>query len=376
MTYKTARDAKVLIDDGTGRKTGFWVGKLADVTEGAVATIRLSAEKQAVLIYVEGPPLAGLLKSVDGKAHTVTVTLATKTKETTDKTFEVSKEAGIAIDDGVSEKGKKNHKLADLTTGSIVTLKLSGDQKVVAQISAQGQSHNGTVKSVDGKKNTLTVDLLEGKDVVEKTFEVSKDARVLIDDGKGKKTPDNEAKLADVKAGGLVTLRLSLDQKAVVAIRVEMSTVQAVLKSVDAQKNTVTVTIHRKGEQPEEKTYQLVKDASVQVDGQNAKLADLPEESHVILRLPGNQQEEASSIHAEGVSVYGTVKGNADNDGITIGLKDDDRTYTVAKGVKIQIGNKSGKLSDLIDGSVVVSARTSADKKQLLGTITAEGASF
>ena len=377
MTYKTAKDVKVLIDDGTGRKTGFWEGKLADVREGAVATIRLSAEKLAVLIYVEGPAVVGLLTSVDGKARTVTVTLADpKTKETTDKTFAVSKNAGVAIDGMGPQEKKSNYKLANLTAGSAVTLKLSGDQKVVGQISARGQSCKGIVKAGAENKNSITVELLDGKETKEKTFAVSRDATVLSDDGKGKKTSLREIKLAALKPGAVVTLRLSLDQKAVAAIQVETSTVHAILTAVDAQKNTVTVTIDRKGEQPQKKTYRVTKGASVQVDGQDAKLVDLPTESYVTLRLPGNQVEEASSIHAEGFAVNGTVKGNAENDSITIGNKNDDQTYTVGKGAKIQVGGKSGKLSDLIDGSVVLSARTSADKKQLLGTITAEGPSF
>src|SRR5262245_53096400 len=74
-TYKVVRDVRVLIDDGTGRRTGFRDGKLADLTEGAVATLRLSGEQQAFIIYVEGPNLTGILKGVDAAARTISVTV-------------------------------------------------------------------------------------------------------------------------------------------------------------------------------------------------------------------------------------------------------------------------------------------------------------
>src|SRR5262249_16494131 len=48
-TYTVAKDAKVLIDDGTGKKTGFREGKLSDLVEGALATIRLNADKKATV---------------------------------------------------------------------------------------------------------------------------------------------------------------------------------------------------------------------------------------------------------------------------------------------------------------------------------------
>ena len=61
---------------------------------------------------------------------------------------------------------------------------------------------------------------------------------------------------------------------AVVSISVTGGTFSAPLKSVDAAKNTLTVTVDsRQGKV--DKVYQVAKDAKVTVDGKEAKLADL-----------------------------------------------------------------------------------------------------
>jgi hypothetical protein len=126
----------------------------------------------------------------------------------------------------------------------------------------------GTLQTVDAEKNSVTLSIFSRTDgqSTDKTFQVLKDARILRD---GK-----QAKLSDLKKGGRATLTLSADQQTVVSISVAGPTISAPLKSADAGKNTLTVTVEgRQGKQ--DKTYTVAKDARVTIDGKEAKLADL-----------------------------------------------------------------------------------------------------
>jgi small nuclear ribonucleoprotein (snRNP)-like protein len=140
-----------------------------------------------------------------------------------------------------------------------------------------GPTAAGALQSVDAAKNTITITVNNrqtGK--TEKTFDMVKDITV-VQDGKA-------AKLSDLKPGGHVTLKLSADQKTVVGVTSAGATIQGPLKSVDAAKNTVTLTTEtRQGKQ--DKTYQLAKDAKVTLDGKEAKLADLKEGTRVVLTM-------------------------------------------------------------------------------------------
>jgi hypothetical protein len=105
-----------------------------------------------------------------------------------------------------------------------------------------------------------------GEGATSTTFDLAKDARIQRD---GK-----DAKLADLKTGSQATLTLSKDQKTVVALSVTSPAIAAPLKSVDAAKNTITVTVGTRAGK-EDKTYQVSKDARITVDGKAAQLADL-----------------------------------------------------------------------------------------------------
>ena len=92
-TYELAKGAKVLIDDGSGRKTGFRDGTLADVPVGTTVSLRLSGQK-ADLVYAEGALFQGELKQVDVKGRKVTALVPEPSKKTlTEKTFTVPDEA-------------------------------------------------------------------------------------------------------------------------------------------------------------------------------------------------------------------------------------------------------------------------------------------
>jgi RNA polymerase sigma factor (sigma-70 family) len=131
----------------------------------------------------------------------------------------------------------------------------------------RGTSETGMVQSVDAAKNSVTVTVFNrqtGK--TEKTYELAKDC-VILRDGK-------PVKLGDLKTGGRVTLQLSADQKSIARISEEGAFLSAPLKSVDAEKRTITVTVEgRQGKQ--DKTFQVAKDARVMLEGKEAKLTDL-----------------------------------------------------------------------------------------------------
>jgi RNA polymerase sigma factor (sigma-70 family) len=379
QTFTVAADVKVLLDDGSGDKLGFPEGKLADLSEGAPVTLRLSEGQQVVRIWVEGPTVQGTLKAADAGNNTITATVAlAKGEPATDRTFAVARNARLFLDDGqVPDKPQptKQPGLADLPANAVVFLKLSADRKVVGSIRAEGQSVTGVVKAVGGARNTITLTIsTKGAPDVERTFPVAKAAQVSIDDGKkAKAKPADAPRLADVPAGAHVTLRLSLDGQSVVSVRAEGANVHGTVKAVDAARNTLT--LHDKVVEGG-KTYGVLPGAAVFLDGkgEGKKLADVPVGSVVDLKLLAGRKT-AREIRAQGPTVAGSVVGNPGNDSITLHDKEGDNTFAVAPGARILIDEKKqGKLTELIDGTVA-QVRLSADKATAL-EIRAEGPSF
>jgi RNA polymerase sigma factor (sigma-70 family) len=376
-TFALASDVMILLDDGTGDRLGFRQGKLADLTEGAVVTLRLSGDRhQVVRIWVEGPTVRGILKAVDAANRTLTATLDGKKGEpAADRTFAVAANARLFLDGGkAKDKAKPATKksLADLPANVVVFLTLSADRMVAGSIRAEGQKVTGVVKGVDAVKNAVTVAVTvkKGQPEVTRTFLVAKDAPVSIDNGKtkDKARPDG---LGDLPPGAVVTLRLSLDQRSAVAIRAGGVTAHGGVKAVDAVKSTITLKDKRG-----DTTYAVAPDAKVFLDGdsQAKKLADVPVNAAVNLKLLAGQKT-VREIWATGPTVAGTVKGTAQKDGITIADKHGEKTFAVAEGVRVLTDKtKAGKLTDLIDGTVAV-LRLSADQATVL-EIRAEGPSF
>jgi RNA polymerase sigma factor (sigma-70 family) len=377
--FKVAKDPRVLLDDGTGDKFGFREGRFSDVTEGCSVTLRLGPDHGVVGIWVYGPTVQAVVKAVDAAHNTITVVIETKGEPATEKTFPVAESARISLDGSGKKKVEaRNAKLSDLPAGALVSLTLSADRKVVGSISAQGVSFQGTLKAVDAGKNTLTLGLKEG----DKTFEVAKDASVAIDQGKGGKSPLATGKLADLSTGALVTVRLSLDQKVVVAVHAEGAHVGGILKAVDAEKNTITVTVARKGEAPEDHTFTVGKEARIQIDegkggtgGKGGTLSDLPVEAQVHVKLSADQKA-VIAITAEGPGVFGVVKGTPDKNQLTLADKEGERSFNVGAKTRVLLDDgREGKLSDLIDGTQVW-GKLSANKAEIIGTLRAEGPSF
>jgi RNA polymerase sigma factor (sigma-70 family) len=372
-TLSLAAGVEVFLDDGTGDRLGFERGKPADLIEGAPVVLRLADDGKVVRVLVEGPTVYGTLKTADAAQNTITATVAlTKTEPPADKTFAVARNVRLFIDEPTVDKAKPAKTLANLPAGAVVALKLSADRKTVGSIRAEGETVHGVLKAADGTKGTLTATIsIKGEPDMDRVFAVAKNAAVYIDDGK----PVDKTKppgLDDLPPGARVALRLSLDGQSVVTIRAEGSTVHGTVKAVDAAKNTLTLS----DKIQEEKTYNVAKDAPVFLDGKGEvkKLADLPAEAVVDLKLLADQHT-VGEIRATGPTVAGTVVGTADNDSITVRDKEGDKTFAVAKGARVVIeGQKAGKLTELIDGTVAW-VRLTADRSAVL-EVHAEGPSF
>jgi hypothetical protein len=125
-TFAVAKDGQIVID---GKKPG----KLTDLIDGTVATLRLSADQSAVLdIRAEGPTYQGKVKVVDADKHIITLTINAKKGE--DKDFTLTKDTVV-----VTEIYSVPLKLADLKVDREVLLRLSLDQKVVVKITLRGE---------------------------------------------------------------------------------------------------------------------------------------------------------------------------------------------------------------------------------------------
>jgi RNA polymerase sigma factor (sigma-70 family) len=144
----------------------------------------------------------GVVKAVDADKSTLTLTIQERGKGATEQTLALAKDLKVVLDDGTAIK------LADVAAGMAVGVKLSDDKKSVSLIRINRPVEGGQVKAVDADKKTITL-AGRGED---RKFSVAADAKITI---RGK-----EGKLADVKEGMPVSLRLSLDRKTVLSIQV------------------------------------------------------------------------------------------------------------------------------------------------------------
>src|SRR5262249_23318291 len=156
-----------------------------------------------------------------------------------------------------------------LSEGTSVQLELSPDKKTVVTISARGPKLQGQIKSVDAAKMVFTVAVKENKGATEKTVELMKDARGLLNDGLKKGEDDKEGKLSDLTEGTPVNLQLSVDRKSALEVRVQGASVRGSVKGVDIGNNTITLTL-KEDAQIVDKTFSV--DKNVRMDG---KLSDL-----------------------------------------------------------------------------------------------------
>jgi hypothetical protein len=286
-TFAVAKDAEVFFDDGRVARSLARSGKLADLAPGALVLVRLSADQKTVEgILAEGPTLQGMLNGVDaGKG---TITLAGRAAggrggevAPADKTYPVSKHAEITLNDGRGRRfSVRQATLAELTVGSLATIKLSPDLKEAVSVQAEGSNVHGLIKAVDGAKQSITLTLggQRGAEAAEeRTYQVAADADVVVENEQPRPLfAVREVKLVDLPVGAAASVKLSPDQNTAMFIRAEGPTVAGTLKGVDPGKGTVIVLVGAtRGSDGEDKTYPVAKDVRVWVDGVESKFADL-----------------------------------------------------------------------------------------------------
>jgi RNA polymerase sigma factor (sigma-70 family) len=367
-SFDVAPQVKIYLDSGTGGKLGFTEGTLADLRAGLALTLKLSADRKVIAIWAEGPRISGTIKAVDAARRTVTVAAWANKKGEGERalTIQVADDTRLTISDGKA-KGKlpqtEARTLADLPVGAVVTARLSVDEKVAGSLDVRGPEVRGVVKAVDADKRRLTVQ--SGKDS-EQTFTIPADLAIVR--GDGKKGQAGLVKLADVPAGAQVSVQLSPDQKTVVSLTAEGASLFGTVKAVDAGERKITLTVFvSKGEPSEEKILTVARDAQVWIDGKESKLADLPVEAVVRVRLTLDQKA-AGSIDAEGRSLYGVVTAVDAANGIltlTTGKGGDQTVALAAKEAALTIDGRPGKLADVPVESLA-SAKVSADQKTVL----------
>jgi hypothetical protein len=259
----------------------------------AVAAATLAADKPDKPEV--GPTLEGVVVEMDAKKNTLTLRVQEEPgkKGTVDRTYALPKDANIHLQHGL-KKETKDGSTADLTEGTTVTVELSVDKKSVVSVSVHGGSVHGGIKSVDATKNTITITIKSKEGAEEKTFTLMKEAKVVLDDGIGKKgDAPKEGKLTDAVEGLPVLVQLSgYDRTQAVGVRLSGPTIFGTVKGVDVGNNTITVTVKEDG-QLVDKTLTLSKD--VKVDG--AKLGDLSAGTQAAIRLSVEDRKTVVGIH-------------------------------------------------------------------------------
>lgn len=289
-TFLLGKNTEIGINRGSGRfvRGAIRTGKRTDLVPGVVVQLHLAPDEKTVeYLVAEGPMVHGTIKAVDAGNHTLTLTWSVPSRERgeapqqEEKTYTVDAKTEIGTDDGLGRLfSLKAVKLAELPVGAHAALHLSIDLKHVQTVVAEGATVSGKVKSVDADKKQITLTTRAGRGdegAEEKTYDVTSDAEVLLDDGKGRYFSVREGKLGDIPAESMVVLRLTPDQQKAVIVRAEGPSISGAIKAVDADKHTITVLTgrNRDGTPAEEKTLPVAKDARIIIDGKESKLADV-----------------------------------------------------------------------------------------------------
>src|SRR5262245_33556322 len=150
------------------------------------------------------------------------------------------------------------------------------------------------------------------------------------------------------------------------------SVVKGTLASVDADKNSVTVTVHSfnrtTGQATDtNKTFALAKDAKVLQDAVAAKLADLKKGNPVTLRLEGTS---AASVSVDGGTAQGEfVSANPDRNTITViaGRNMEKQVFHLIKSTTVTGGDgKEMPVKDLKPGTKLVMIRSVEDDRTVV----------
>jgi RNA polymerase sigma factor (sigma-70 family) len=214
----------------------------------------------------QGPVVRGVITAIDAGKSTMTlkVQIAADKKQTEEKTLTLAKDVNVLLNTHPTKKQQlPAGKMTDLTPGTHVDARLSPDSKAVVEVIATGPNIHAGFKSFAAAQNTLTV-YVKGQDGKEdKTLQVAKDAKVLLNDGLSKGTPDQEGKLSDLAEGTSVGLQLSVDQKTALTIRAFGGSLHGTLKALDTGNSSVTISVKEDGGLVD-KELKLVKGAKIE----------------------------------------------------------------------------------------------------------------
>jgi len=182
----------------------------------------------------------------------------------------------------------KEAQFADLQPDHPVWVKVEREIEVVGwkiisgraiRIDTIGRKVEGVVHAINATKNTITTigaDDDAKDNIMQTAYTLAKDAGVVIN---GKK-----AKFADLRTQMLVSLQISAVRKALVlGITAMGPTVEGIIKSVDSEKNTLSVSIPNTHLTAQSVTVD--KDAKVLIDGMLGKLLDLKAGMRVTLQM-------------------------------------------------------------------------------------------
>jgi hypothetical protein len=371
MTVKSfalAPDLKVFLAEGKKGEEG----KLADLSEGLGVELRLSVDQKSVeQIVAHGPTIFADIKAVDPAKSTITVSYKSK-KGMAERTFQLAGDVAITLPSISKVKIARPPAgtLADLTPGLAVVLHLSVDKKTVRAVSIQWPGLQGLIKEISPGKNSITIGYKGPDGMASKTFVLAKDVQIHFADG----NKQEEGKVADLTEDTSVSLTLSLDRKAVIAIFVPTPSLHGQVRTVDASKRSLVLATKGDGG-PEEKSFDVAKDARVILADpgkeQEGKLEHLTEGAGVAVAL-SRDRTRVVGIRIEGPNVNGSVKSvDGGGESITVTVKEEgqlvEKTFPLAKGASITIhdGDKdrAGNLSDLTEGMPISVKLSVFDKK-------------
>jgi hypothetical protein len=173
-------------------------GKLSELQPHDQVMLHLSADgKEVQAIDALPPMLSGTIRAIDASRRTITI--GRKSKDgSADQEILVPAEAKILLSNGISKnEPPQQGKLSDLSEGVVVLVSLALDRKTAQVIHAQGPTVSGTLRGYDAGSRTLTIQLKEDGQLVEKSYRLAANARVE----------------GDLTPGELVQIRLSLTDR-------------------------------------------------------------------------------------------------------------------------------------------------------------------
>jgi hypothetical protein len=214
-TLALAKDVKVtlLVRKDKGPQPE---GTLLDLPEGAPVSLLLSTDEATVVgIAVQGRSLNARVKSVDADKHTISV-VSKGAQGAVEDTFTVAEDVKVFVSDPKVKGKREEHKLADLTEGTPVTLQFSPAQRTtVTGITVSGPTITAVVQSVDAAKSTITIQWGDK----EQTLAVAKDVKVVVSDGDKEEGLPAEGTLSDLIGMKVSLYVTAFEPKTVTAVR-------------------------------------------------------------------------------------------------------------------------------------------------------------